>query len=116
MVGSIRSLSVIYKFPIFGIPTSTPTYTKIAIIPSTKCLNPSGDFCFSVAVSCEICGSGIFIINKTKNANTKIPIARNSAGLASVIDALDTSPIRYPTSTGTIVAPIEFKVPPNCSN
>jgi len=48
------------------------------------------------------CGSGISIIKRTIKANAKIPIAINKAGLASLIRAFKTSPIKIPTRTGTL--------------
>ena len=44
--------------------------------------------------SATMCGSGMLIEYNTINAKTKIPIAKNNAGLASEIVAFATSPIK----------------------
>ena len=59
-------------------------------------------------------GSGILENSIIRKASAKIAMAMNNAGLASEMVALEASPIRYPTSTGTMVAANEFIEPPNC--
>ena len=90
----------------------------MAIAPNIKWRKDSG-LCLSVTSFCFIAawGSGICIRASTINAKAKIPIAKKRAGLASAIEvpALIV-PIRYPTNTGTIVAPIELIAPPNCKS
>ncbi len=74
-------------------------------------------FTFAAPLTTSFLGSGILEAARTIKAKAKIPIARYNAGLASRILAFcTTSPIKYPTRTGTIVAPIELIDPPNWIN
>ena len=94
-------------------PTSVPTYRKMAMAPSLKFLKSHGDLSMCELSLPFISGLLIGRKERIKNVAANTPIAMKSTMFTSTIFVCeDTVPISEPTSIGVSVPAREFSVPP----